>query len=115
MNLENKVRADVFERLSLASCDDELKRSLRNDEQTEYFIRKLTLDLHSVKKLTPLARKNAVYSMTDFYINLKKQKANEQLMSDAQKSVLNSEVKKAEAFDRAVETGIADEVLEDVQ
>lgn len=94
----------------------ELKRALKTNERVPKFIDSLVGELSkpALKNKSNNQIRDVVHDSTLFFLNLIKQKADEQMMSDIQKMKIQQEIADKAIIDKACDTGIIDEEVMDV-
>jgi len=90
-----------------ALVDEELKQALKTHERVPAFLGNLTRELSAVPKITKEEVQQAVHGMTNVFLNACIQRANEMMLSDAEKSRIKTEIADAEQIKKG-----ADELLD---
>ncbi len=96
MNLIQAIRADYKEFVRITPMDSELRKALGQWAPHQKLIANLARELSKKKNLKREEIKLATYSLSEWFMNGVKLKADERRMSDLQKSI-----KKAEADKKA--------------
>ena len=110
MNLRQCIVADYREYISLNCKDPELKKRLLAHERQPLFFDNLQGQLMRAHKLTRTQIKLVTYDMTQWFLNVAQKKANELIMSHAEKMrQITEDSKKKERekeMQRQVKTGL---------
>ena len=115
-SLKRLIIATYQESINALECDQGLKEALKSHERIPLFLLNLQKQFTAIP--AHLATKeNVIYTvkeMTRVFVANVEKKANEQMMSDAEKTRMIREDEKAKIIDHAADTGIINEEVLDV-
>lgn len=115
-DLKTQIHDAYKEAVALSSCPQELKNSLKTNERVPGFLKNLQKELATVPGgVKPYQVKMTVYDLTRIFLRAVERKANERMLSDAEKTRITKEQDKVKKFKEVADTGVVtEEFLEDV-